>query len=200
MTAALGSLALMFGAAAPKKSNGSSTLIIIVLIGAAFYFLIYRPQQKKQKAVRAQATAYEVGDEVVTAGGIVGWVLDITDDRVTLETSVGASFTVLKPYVLRKLEPAEPPTDVVDGSGSEDHDHEGDQVHDHDHDGDEDLDHDHDPAIPEGGADDEAADEADHPASGAPIPPSGPPSGSTTTSGSGDDGSDADPPETPPII
>ncbi len=100
--------------AATSNSNGSSTLLIFVVIGAAFYFLIYRPQQKKQKAARAQASAYEVGDEVVTAGGIVGRVLDIDDDRVTLETSVGASFTVLRPYVLRKLEPAEPPQDVVD--------------------------------------------------------------------------------------
>ena len=44
----------------------------------------------------------------MTAGGIVGRVLDIEDDRVTLETSVGASFVVLRPYVLRKLEPVVP--------------------------------------------------------------------------------------------
>ena len=105
---------------APRSPPGSSSSILIfVVIGAAFYFLIYRPQQKKQKAARAQTNEFDVGDEVVTAGGIVGRVLDITDDRVTLETSVGASFVVLRPYVLRKLEPVEPPTDVVDGA---DHD------------------------------------------------------------------------------
>ena len=116
MTHALGAVTPLLSAAT-KSSNGSSTLLIFAVIGAAFYFLIYRPQQKKQKAARAQASAYEVGDEVVTAGGIVGRVLDITDDRVTLETSVGASFTVLRPYVLRKLEPAEPPQDMVDEPG-----------------------------------------------------------------------------------
>ena len=94
---------------------------MFVVIGAAFYFLIYRPQQKKQRAARTQSNAYEVGDEVVTAGGIVGRVLDIEDDRVTLETSVGASFVVLRPYILRKLEPVVAPTDVVDGSDDEDH-------------------------------------------------------------------------------
>ena len=57
----------------------------------------------------------------MTAGGIVGRVLDITDDRVTLETSVGASFVVLRPYVLRKLEPVEPPSDVVDGTPTTSH-------------------------------------------------------------------------------
>ncbi len=120
--------ALVAAAAAKPKSSGASSILIFVVIGAAFYFLIYRPQQKKQKAARSVDNTFEVGDEVVTAGGIVGHVLDITDDRVTLETSVGASFVVLKPYVLRKLEPAEPPTDVVDAeSGS---DGPSDEAHD----------------------------------------------------------------------
>ena len=112
MTAALGAVAPLFGATSSKASSGSSSFILIIVVfGAAYYFLISRPQKKKQLAARTQTNAYEVGDEVVTAGGIVGYVLDITDDRVTLETSVGASFVVLKPYVLRKLAPAEPPTD-----------------------------------------------------------------------------------------
>ena len=38
-------------------------------IAAGFYFLIYRPQQQKAKAAREQVNAYEVGDEVLTAGG-----------------------------------------------------------------------------------------------------------------------------------
>jgi len=116
MTHALGAVALFLAANAPaaKKSSSSPFFLIIIVIGAAFYFLIYRPQQRKQKAAQAQSRNYEVGDEVVTAGGIVGRVLDIGDDRVTLETSVGASFTVLRPYILRKIEVEEPPTDVVD--------------------------------------------------------------------------------------
>jgi preprotein translocase subunit YajC len=114
MTHALGAVALLVSAAAaPKKSTSSPFLLILVVIGAGFYFFIYRPQQKKQRAAQAQGKSFDVGDEVVTAGGIVGQVLDITDDRVILETSVGASFTVLRPYVLRKLEPAVVPEDVV---------------------------------------------------------------------------------------
>ena len=113
MTHAFGAIALLVSAAAPKKSSGSSFLLILVVVGAGFYFFIYRPQQKKQRAAQAQGKAFDVGDEVVTAGGIVGRVLDISDDRVILETSVGASFTVLRPYVLRKLEPVVAPEDVV---------------------------------------------------------------------------------------
>ena len=122
MTHALGAVTLFLAANAPaaKKSSGSPFLLILVVIGAAFYFLIYRPQQKKQRAAQAVGKSFDVGDEGVTAGGIVGRVLDIADDRVILETSVGASFTVLRPYVLRKLEPADVPEDVV----GQDEDHE----------------------------------------------------------------------------
>ncbi len=176
MTAALGAVGALFigpAATSSKSSGGSSTILIFVVIGAAFYFLIYRPQQKKQKATRALANTFEVGDEVVTAGGIVGRVLDITDDRVTLETSVGASFTVLRPYVLRKLEPAEPPPDVV-----------GDEYDEHDHDED-----DEDAAIHGDGADDTTLGSG-----AAPEPPSGPPTDEESN------GTEATGPDSPPII
>lgn len=188
MTHALGAVTpLLF--AATKSSNGSSTLLIFVVIGAAFYFLIYRPQQKKQKAARAQASAYEVGDEVVTAGGIVGRVLDITDDRVTLETSVGASFTVLRPYVLRKLEPAEPPQDVVgepDGHEPEPPPEPGPQAR-----ADTSPDATPDDSTPDNGTSDDSTS-ADGTAGG-PTPPARP-------AKDGGDGTDASGADGPPII
>ncbi len=101
----------LLGANPPPKSGGAGLLPILVVIGAAFYFLIYRPQQKKQKAAREASNAFVVGDDVVTAGGIIGRVLEIEGDRVTLETGIGNSFEVLRPYVLRKLEATPPPTE-----------------------------------------------------------------------------------------
>ena len=100
-----GQVGPLLAAASKPQSSGSSFIYILLIVGVGFYFLIYRPQQRKAKAVRERANAFEVGDEVVTAGGIVGHVIDIDGDRITLETSVGASFVVLRPYVLRKLEP-----------------------------------------------------------------------------------------------
>jgi preprotein translocase subunit YajC len=119
MIAALSSVAPLFGAAA-KKSSGSPALLIFVVIAAGFYFLIYRPQQRKAKAARAQSTTFDVGDEVLTAGGIVGHIIEIDGDRVTLETSVGASFVVLKQYVIRKLEEPVPTEPDEDGSYADD--------------------------------------------------------------------------------
>ena len=146
MMAALAMLAPLIGAAAPKKTSGSPVFYIIIIVGVGFYFLIYRPQQKKAKALRDQGNTFDVGDEVLTAGGIVGHIIDIDGDRVTLETSVGASFVVLKQYVLRRLDNLEPTDHGDDGDEDDDHDdaigelseqdeHEEHEEHDEDGDG-----------------------------------------------------------------
>jgi preprotein translocase subunit YajC len=132
MIAALTLAAPLVGAAAKKSGSGSSTILILyAVIGGAFYFLFYRPRQRKAKEAREQKNDFDVGDEVLTAGGIVGYVIDIDDDRVTLETSVGASFVVLKQYVIRRLE--EPvASESDDDSEFEDEDHEEyEEVDDH---------------------------------------------------------------------
>ena len=126
----------LFGAAAAKKSS-ASTYLILVVIAAAFYFLIFRPQQRKTKAAREQIKQFDVGDEVLTAGGIVGRIIDMQDDRVTIETSVGASFVVLRQYIVRRLsteaeldehQSGHDGGEDEDGSGSGGDDH-GDHAH-----------------------------------------------------------------------
>lgn len=114
MTAALGLLPLAAATSSKSSSSGSATWLILIVVGAAFYFLFYRPQQRKAKAMREQTKTFDVGDEVLTAGGLVGHVIDIDGDRITLETSVGASFVVLKQYVLRTLEAPVPIDDEPD--------------------------------------------------------------------------------------
>ncbi len=186
MTAVPGTLAALFGATSTKSSStGSSTILVFVVIGAAFYFLIYRPQQKKQRAARTQSNAYEVGDEVVTAGGIVGRVLDIEDDRVTLETSVGASFVVLRPYILRKLEPVVPPTDVVDGSAEDDHESADDHEDDSDHEG----------PVPPSEPPSESGAEGDRP-----VDVAHDPKAPTTPPPAEDDDDDVSGPDAPPTV
>ncbi len=125
----IAALALPMAAAAAKKSSGSPALLIFVLIAAGFYFLIYRPQQRKAKLAKEATKTFDVGDEVLTAGGIVGHIIDIEGDRVTLETSVGASFVVLRQYVLRKLEEPEPAEPDDDDSYDDDEtgEYDGDQ-------------------------------------------------------------------------
>ena len=62
------------------------TFLPMILIFVAFYFFLNRPQQKKEKEVQKMRQSLEVGDEVVTSGGIIGRVVSLKEDNVVLET------------------------------------------------------------------------------------------------------------------
>ena len=64
-----------------------TTLLPFAVLIVVFYFLLIRPENKKKKALNEMRSALAVGDEVTTIGGIVGRVVHIKDDLVTLETS-----------------------------------------------------------------------------------------------------------------
>jgi preprotein translocase subunit YajC len=59
--------------------------IMMVAFVAIFYFLMIRPQQKKQKEHQAMLSKIAAGDEVVTSGGILGRVVEVGDNFITLE-------------------------------------------------------------------------------------------------------------------
>ena len=63
----------------------------IILMFVVFYFLLIRPQKKREKEVQEMRQAIEVGDEVVTIGGIVGRVVSIKEDTLVVETSAERS-------------------------------------------------------------------------------------------------------------
>ena len=59
----------------------------MIVIFVAFYFLLIRPQQKRQKAHAALVGALSTGDEVLTAGGILGKVTGVSEHYATFCTS-----------------------------------------------------------------------------------------------------------------
>ena len=61
-------------------------IVQLVLIVAIFYFLLIVPQRKEQKRHREMLAALCPGDEVITAGGLIGEIIQIKDDRLTLKT------------------------------------------------------------------------------------------------------------------
>ena len=63
----------------------------IILMFVVFYFLLIRPQKKREKQVQEMRQAIEVGDEIVTIGGIVGRVVSIKEDTLVVETSAERS-------------------------------------------------------------------------------------------------------------
>ena len=72
--------------AAPAGAGGASTLIILVLFLVLMWFLMIRPEKKKQKKVEEMRNALAVGDEIVTIGGIMGKVVHVTGDDITVES------------------------------------------------------------------------------------------------------------------
>ncbi len=71
--------------AAAQQPNVMSQLIFFVGIFVIFYFLLIRPQQKRAKEHRNMVAALGKGDEVVTNGGMVGKVIEVGDEYITLE-------------------------------------------------------------------------------------------------------------------
>lgn len=61
-------------------------LIMIVVLIAVFYFFMIRPEQKKRKAAEEMRSNLGVGDKITTIGGMVGKIVDISNDLITFET------------------------------------------------------------------------------------------------------------------
>lgn len=86
----------MFGTAHAQSlfgggAGGNEFLSLLPMVGIfiVFYFLLIRPQQKRAKEQKVMMEALQKGDEVVTAGGMVGKVVKLDDNYVTLQ--VGGS-------------------------------------------------------------------------------------------------------------
>lgn len=58
----------------------------LILLLAVMYFLMIRPQRKREKAIQEMRSKLEIGDEVITVGGIIGRIVSMRDDSLVLET------------------------------------------------------------------------------------------------------------------
>ena len=89
----------------------TSLVIPMVLIFGIMYFLLIRPQQKKLKEHQSMVDALRRGDQVVTAGGIVGKVTKVREDaEIEIEIASRVSVRVVKhtiSQVRSKTEPAD---------------------------------------------------------------------------------------------
>jgi preprotein translocase subunit YajC len=77
-----------------KSSSSSSGLFLILLIAfAALYFLVLRPRSRKMRTQGANKADLAVGDEVISAGGILGTVTAVAGDEIVVEVAPGTSLT-----------------------------------------------------------------------------------------------------------
>jgi len=81
-------------AAGPPGAFDFVSLLPLVLIFVVFYFLLIRPQQKKMRDHRAMVEAVKKGDQVVTAGGIIGRVAKVEAGENTVMVEIAPNVQV----------------------------------------------------------------------------------------------------------
>jgi preprotein translocase subunit YajC len=89
--------------AAGGDVGGLMSFIPLILMFVVLYFIMIRPQMKRQKETKAMLEALAAGDEVITAGGILGKVTAVKDQYVTVELVPGTEVQMQKNAVTSVL-------------------------------------------------------------------------------------------------
>ena len=91
--------------------NGTLTMILpLIVLLAVMYFLLIRPQKKREKEVNAMRKGLQVGDEIITIGGICGKIVKTKDESLVIQ--VGADkvkFEIMRWAVSRVVEESKRP-------------------------------------------------------------------------------------------
>lgn len=95
--------ALAAEAPAGAMDPGMFNLLFLVGFGLIFYFFMWRPQAKRAKEHKNLIANLAKGDEVITAGGIIGKVVRLNEDYVVLEVSEGTELKFQKAHVAAEL-------------------------------------------------------------------------------------------------
>ena len=99
-----------FAQTAPAAAAGGSDMLssltgmlLLVLMFVVLYFVMIRPQMKKQKEHRSMIDALAKGDEVATAGGLLGKVTKLGDSYLTLELAAGIEVQLQRSAIVQVL-------------------------------------------------------------------------------------------------
>ena len=79
------------------------SMLPLVLMFVVLYFVMIRPQMKKQKEHRSMIEALAKGDEIATAGGLLGKVSKLGDSHLTLEIATGVEVQLQRSAVVQVL-------------------------------------------------------------------------------------------------
>ncbi|HSM35573.1 MAG TPA: preprotein translocase subunit YajC [Longimicrobiales bacterium] len=96
------------GAGGGGGARFSVLLIQLALFVAIFYFILIRPNRVAQKRHQEMQTALAKGDDVITDGGIVGTIIHVAENRLTIKTAENTRLVVVRSKVARKLDDEAP--------------------------------------------------------------------------------------------
>ncbi len=132
----LGSLTSLAAGSTSSSGSSISFLPVLLLMVGVFYFLLIRPQQRRSRAQRSLLTELDVGDEVITIGGIHGTISEMDDDYVTVEVDHDVHIEFLRTAIARRMvyddddetadeagddDEADEAEEADDGGGGEEH-------------------------------------------------------------------------------
>ncbi len=86
-------------AAAPEAGSMMSFVVPMIFMVVIFYFLLIRPQQKKAKEHKALLDNLKRGDRIITSGGMIGTIINIDDQLVSLEVADKIRIEMGRPYI-----------------------------------------------------------------------------------------------------
>ena len=92
--------------AVPREGGNNMTIFLVqmMLIFGIFYFLLLRPQAKERQRQEEMLKSIKKGDEIVTSGGIIGKVVHVEEDRLTIRTGDNTRLTVDRGRVAQVLD------------------------------------------------------------------------------------------------
>ena len=104
---------LLLAANTTAAAGGSNTILLIVyvaVIAVAMYFLLIRPQRKRAKDEKKHRDSIQIGDEIVTIGGIHGRIISLKEDTLVIESkSDHSKLTIARWALQQNLTPHEEP-------------------------------------------------------------------------------------------
>jgi preprotein translocase subunit YajC len=97
----------LFSIIAADSGGGGGSLVsigVLLLIPLAMYFLLIRPQRRRQRAQQELQSSLDVGDEVMTASGIYGFITGFEDDKVWIEIDDDVQIRVNRGFLQGKVD------------------------------------------------------------------------------------------------
>lgn len=100
---------IVLSAAAAGAPPAWTSFIPFVGMGLVFWFFLLRPQMQQQKAQKAKIDGLKKGDQVVTAGGLIGRIVKVDDAHVELELGSNVKVRAVRSTIADVLQPGGKP-------------------------------------------------------------------------------------------
>ncbi len=90
---------------AQGSSGGLSAFAPLIILFIIFYFLLIRPQQKRARETRTMQDSIQVGDTIITNGGLYGTIKRVDGQIITLQCSDRVFIKIIKKAISTKVDP-----------------------------------------------------------------------------------------------